>query len=144
MLRSVIDVALRAVALVTCTIIVLSFGLFAAEQANDASRAQASSVVDGGGSLERQRAKDHTKAREVVDDSDDVVLRPFAALVDSTDVWVNRGVPAVLGLFVYGFLLLYLARMLKIRSRPLAHQRRRPPSTPSTPSATGSTPPPGA
>jgi hypothetical protein len=128
------------VALLSCAIIALSFGLFAAEQAHHASNAQVSAVVDPSRSAERQREAHHTKAREVVDDTDDVILRPFAALIDSHNQWVKRGVPALLGLLVYGLLLLFLARMIKIRSQPLVHYHRAPPSAP-TP--TGSTPPPG-
>ena len=43
-----LDVALRAIALVSCAIIALSFVLFATEQAGDASRGQVSAVVDPG------------------------------------------------------------------------------------------------
>jgi hypothetical protein len=136
----VIDAALRTFALVACLVIALSFGLFAAEHANDASRAQASAVVDGGGAIERQRADGHTKAREFLDDVDDVLLRPFAALVDSSNEWVARGVPALFGLLLYGVALLYLGRLLKIRSRPLVPHRERSAAPATTP---GSSPPPG-
>jgi hypothetical protein len=137
----VLDVALRAIALVSCAIIALSFGLFAAEQASDASQGQVSAVVDPGGTAERQRESHHTKARETIDDVNDVILRPFASPVSSSSVWVKRGVPTLLGLLVYGLLLLYVARLIKIRSQPLVHLHRQPP--PAAPPANGSTPPPG-
>ena len=114
-----IDVALRSVALLSCLVIALSFGLFAAGQASDASHDQASAIVDPGAAAERQREAGHTAAREVIDDVDDVLLRPFAALIDSNSEWVKRGVPALLGLLVYGVLLLYLGRLIKVRTRPL-------------------------
>jgi hypothetical protein len=136
----VVDVALRAIALVACSIIALSFVLFAAEQAGDASKGQVSAVVDAGGAVERQRESGHTKAREVVDDIDDVLLRPFASPLDSQNTWVNRGVPTLLGLLVYGFLLLFLARLIKVRSRPLVQHHHAP--APAAAPPTGSTPPP--
>jgi hypothetical protein len=137
----VLDVALRAISLVACAIIALSFGLFAAEQAGDASKSQVSAVVDPGGAAERQREAHHTKAREVVDDVNDVILRPFAAPLDSNNVWVMRGVPTLLGLFAYGLLLLYLARLIKVRSQPLIHHHRERPAA--APTSSSSSPPPG-
>ncbi len=125
----------------SCAIIALSFVLFASEQASDASHAQVSAVVDPGGATERQRESHHTKAREIIDDVDDVILRPFAATLSTDNVWVKRGVPTFLGLLVYGLLLLYLARMIGVRSQPLVHHHRPPP--PAAPVSGGSTPPPG-
>ena len=125
----------------SCAIIALSFVLFASEQASDASHAQVSAVVDPGGATERQRESHHTKARETIDDVDDVILRPFAAPLSTDNVWVKRGVPTLLGLLVYGLLLLYLARMIGVRSQPLVHHHRPPP--PAAPASGGSTPPPG-
>jgi hypothetical protein len=137
----VLDVALRAIALVSCSIIALSFVLFAAEQASDASQGQVSAVVDPGGSTERQRESHHTKARETIDDVNDVILRPFAASLSSDNVWVKRGVPTLLGLLVYGLLLLYVARMIGVRSQPLVHHHRE--RQPAAPVSGSSTPPPG-
>jgi hypothetical protein len=137
----VLDVALRAISLVSCAIIALSFVLFASEQASDASHGQVSAVVDPGGATERQRESHHTKARETIDDVDDVILRPFAAPLSTDNVWVKRAVPTLLGLLVYGLLLLYLARMIGVRSQPLVHHHRQPP--PAAPVSGGSTPPPG-
>ena len=50
--------------------------------------------------------------REAIDDANDVLLRPFAGLVDSDSAWVNHGMPAVLALLIYGFGLGMLANML--------------------------------
>jgi hypothetical protein len=49
-----------------------------------------------------------------------VLLRPFAGVSDTADSrWVRRGIPALLGLFVYGVLLGYVARYGKARVGPL-------------------------
>lgn len=137
-----IDAALRTFALVATLIIALSFALFAVEHTRDASQAQASAVIDAGGAVEAKRARDHTKAREVVDDADDVLLRPFAAAIDSDNEWVQRGLPALFGLLLYGVGVLYLARLLKIRSRPLVRHHHRDPAPTGAPHPTGSAPPP--
>ena len=121
-------------------VIALSFALFAVEHTRDASQAQASAVIDAGGAVEAKRARDHTTAREVVDDADDVLLRPFAAVIDSDNEWVQRGIPALFGLLLYGIGLLYLARLLKIRARPIMHHHRA--AAPVAPNSTGSAPPP--
>ncbi len=137
-----IDAALRTFALVACSIIALSFVLFAAEKASDASHTTASSIVDPSGATERQREANHTKAREYIDDADDVLLRPFAAIVNSDNEWVQRGVPALFGVLAYGVLVLYLARLMKVRSTPLRPRRTGPAAMPKGPP--GSSPPPGA
>ena len=137
-----IDAALRTFALVASVVIALSFALFAVEHTRDASQAQASAVIDDGGAIEAKRAREHTKAREVVDDSNDVLLRPFAALIKSDNDWAERGIPALFGLIVYGVGFLYLARLLKIRTRPIIHHHHAP--APTAPNSTGSAPPPRA
>ena len=126
----------------SCAIVALSFVLFAAEQASDASQGQVSAVVDPGGATERQRESHHTKARETIDDVNDVILRPFAAPLSTDNVWVKRGVPTLLGLLAYGLLLLYVARLIKVRSQPLIHHHRERPAASAAPGS--STPPPGA
>jgi hypothetical protein len=144
-IKGVLDATLRLIALVTCSIIVVSFTLFATEQAQDASKAQVSAIVDPGGATERQREKlGHTKAREVIDDANDVLLRPFAARLDTDNVWVLRGVPTLLGLLVYGVLLLFVARLIKVRSKrlPRPHMPHRAPAAGASPTSS-SAPPPG-
>jgi hypothetical protein len=138
----VIDGALRAIAVAASALIALSFALFAVEQVSDASRAQESAIVDPGAAQERTRASGHTRAREAVDDVNDALLRPFAGAVDgSGNQWVQRGVPALLGLLVYGFGLTFLARALKARSRRLVPHHR--PRATATGSVGASKPPPG-
>ena len=47
-----------------------------------------------------------------MDDANDVLLGPFAGIVDSDDRWVTHGVPAMLALLLYGLCLGMLANML--------------------------------
>jgi hypothetical protein len=52
--------------------------------------------------------------RELIDDADDILLAPFTwAEPDTAGKWAQRGVPALLAVFVYGFVLGFVARYLK-------------------------------
>ncbi len=71
---------------------------------------------------ERQREARNSKARELVDDANDVLLRPFAGLVaGDSSRWVQRGVPAGLGLLVYGFMLGFVSRFARGRGHAQGH-----------------------
>ena len=118
-----LDGALRAIAIVLSAFIALSFLLFAVENMRDASEAQRSAVIDPGAAAEQRRAERHTAVREAIDDVDDVVLRPFAGIAESDNEWVQRSVPALFGLLVYGLGLVYVARLLQVRSRKLSSYR---------------------
>jgi hypothetical protein len=114
------------VAIAVSAIIMLSFTLFALEQVSDASKTQQNAIatVDPGAAGERARAEGHTGLHEMIDDANDELLRPFAGVVNSGGQWERRGVPALLGLLVYGLGLGFLARALSARSRridPLHH-----------------------
>jgi hypothetical protein len=114
----VIERSLRSIATVLSLIILAGFGMFAIDEFNRASNKQRSElagyeVTDPTPVGERQREKRHTAAREYIDDANDVLLKPFAGVASSGSRWVQRGVPTLLGLLVYGFLLAYLARFAK-------------------------------
>jgi hypothetical protein len=62
---------------------------------------------------EAARERINGTLREAVDDANDVLVGPFAGLVEDSDQpWVRHGVPAVLGLLLYGLGLGTLANML--------------------------------
>ena len=66
---------------------------------------------------ERERESRNSKGREYIDDANDVLLKPFAGVTENADSrWVRRGVPALLGLLVYGLLLGFAARYAKGRA----------------------------
>jgi len=116
---------IRLLAIGTSGIVLLGFGLFAVDQIDEGSRTQQRVLDDALGNSdvsanavaptaeeENAREKEHGSVRELVDDANDVLLAPFADLVDSDKAWVTHGVPALLGLFVYGLGLGLLANML--------------------------------
>ena len=110
----------RRLAIVLSLIVATGFVLFAVDdfgRASDASRSRRGGqpdAIDPTPRDERERERLHGPVREVVDDANDVLLRPFAGIAQTADSrWVRRGVPALLGLLVYGVLLGFAARYTK-------------------------------
>jgi hypothetical protein len=113
--------AIRFLAIAISVVIVLGFALFAIDETDKGSKTQqaklerelgAASTIDPNARQEAAREADNGPVREAIDDANDVLLRPFVDLVDSDSTWVNHGIPALLGLLIYGFGLGMLANML--------------------------------
>jgi hypothetical protein len=115
----------RLMAIVCSGIVLLGFAYFATDELGHGSRTQQSKLSrELSGDINDQapiaptpiqeaaRERANGKFREAVDDSNDILLGPFTALVDSNDRWVTHGVPAVLALLLYGLGLGTLANML--------------------------------
>ena len=107
---------LRTVAIAVSLILVASFALFAVDELNGATQrneAKLSQDLEANPppAVERQREKDHGAVRETIDDANDVIVSPFTGLTSSSgNRWVQRGVPALVALVVFGFGLGFLAR----------------------------------
>jgi hypothetical protein len=105
-----------------CTLIVVaSFAMFAAEEARAGSNAQKDKVVAIDGTdltpaQENARAKKHTKVRETIDDANDVLTSPFNGITTSNNIWMERGVPALLAFLLY-FVVLRLIAGYAVRLR---------------------------
>jgi hypothetical protein len=101
---------IRIAASVATVFVLLGFGAFAFDQARGASHASVKGLggdpttfSDPSPDQERVREKLHSGPREFIDDVNDVLLSPFAGVVDSAkSKWVRRLVPALLALLVYG------------------------------------------
>ncbi len=126
---------IRWIAIVTSVIVALGFLAFAVDEMDRGSQEQQNQLADGLKDLdpedaaalgkvdasigdpapsaaeERLREQEHGAAREVIDDMNDVLLAPFAGLIDSDNGWVNHGIPSLLALLVYGLGLATLANM---------------------------------
>jgi hypothetical protein len=116
----VIGTAIRIVAIGCCLIIVVSFGEFVSDEAAGASRHQVvliNSEAVSQPSAEQQRLRDkaHGSIGGFFDDANDTLLSPFAGAVSSGSAWVQRGVPALLGLLIYGAGLGVLGRFVRMR-----------------------------
>ena len=116
---------IRLVAIVMSGFVLFGFAFFCADELDRGSRTQQqalSNELEGinadpapiarTASDEAAREAAHSTLREIVDDVNDVLLGPFTNLVDSKDVWVAHGVPALLALLLYGGGLGFLANML--------------------------------
>jgi hypothetical protein len=93
--------------------------MFAVDEADKGSQTQQQKLESELGSGpapsaegEAARERHHGAFREAVDDANDVLLTPFADVIDSDSAWVNHGIPALLALLVYGLGLGLLANML--------------------------------
>jgi len=116
---------IRLIAVVSSGLVLLGFAYFATDEMSRGSQNQQNALgaeLDGAPDPtpvapspdeEAERERLNGTFREAVEDANDVLLGPFADLVDgSRDRWVTHGVPAVLALLLYGFCLGMLARML--------------------------------
>jgi hypothetical protein len=114
---------IRYLAIAISVVIILGFALFAVNEADKGSQTQQDKVerelghapndmVAPSARDEAYREAHQGKFHEAIDDVNDVLLRPFVDLVDSDSAWVNHGIPALLGLLIYGFGLGMLANAL--------------------------------
>jgi hypothetical protein len=118
---------IRWIAILTSVIVALGFLAFAVDEMDRGSKNQQNALARGLSDLEpdasinspnptpaeeKAREKAHGPVREAIDDANDVLLAPFAGLVDSDNAWVEHGVPTLLALLVYGLGLGMLANML--------------------------------
>ena len=111
---------LTYLSIILSLIIGAGFCMFALDEFNRASSAQRNQLAGYEKTApsapgERAREKRNSTAREYIDDANDILLKPFAGVVNSGSRWVQRGVPTLLGLLIYGFLLAYLARFMRGR-----------------------------
>jgi hypothetical protein len=119
---------LRIASLVATVIVVASFAMFVVDQTTvgsheevaqlnaDAGHGVARPVAqtnvdapDPSPALKRERSKRHSAVRNVIDDADDVILRPFVGIVHTNSLWVSRLLPGLLALLVFGLGLRILA-----------------------------------
>ncbi len=107
---------LRIAAIVLSLFVVAGFTLFAIDDFARASNASRDRIAgnarpDPTPRAERAREQRNSRGREIIDDANDILLRPFAGLVaNDHSRWAQRGIPALLGLLLYGFVLGYIAR----------------------------------
>ena len=107
----VISRFLRLATFACCALVVLSFTMFARDQMAGASAHQQTELVAGASTTAPSaKTKPHAQPRRFIDAAAKVLTSPFDAIVQSSNAWVKRGLPAVFALLVYGLGLGYLAR----------------------------------
>jgi len=117
----------RILAVIAAAIVALSFVFFVVDQSAEGSenqvrsledkgeRASSDAVIDTinpGPKIERLRERSHSDIREYIDDGNDILLSPFASIIDSGNVWARRLVPGAIGILLYGVLGMLLANAL--------------------------------
>jgi hypothetical protein len=107
----VIHRAIVLVALVCCGLVVGSFVLFVRGQMAGASKQQVAAVVGPStGQVVAPPAKPEGQPGRFINGGASELTSPFRSIVTSGSAWVQRGVPTILALLVYGVGLGYLAR----------------------------------
>jgi hypothetical protein len=108
----------RLAAVVAAVLVAASFALFAIERIGDGSAGQVEALRSGASepaaapagvdlpapppAVERRREAAHSAPREAIDDANDVLVAPFAGILDTDSTWAARIVPALLGVLLYG------------------------------------------
>jgi hypothetical protein len=94
-------------------LVIASFALFAYDQMAGASQRQQTAELPGGAPTVAAKPitpHKHAQPRRFIDGAASTLTSPFGSVIQSTNDWVNHGIPAVLALIVYGLGLGYLAR----------------------------------
>jgi hypothetical protein len=133
----------RLLAIAASALIALSLLMFALDQSEEGTDTQLRSLKgqtagavrspdevnapNPGPAAERVRESQNSSAREFVDDGNDLLASPFTGIVESKNLWVERLVPAVLGLLLFGLGGLMLANWLP-QSRTEHHDWREAPN----------------
>ena len=125
--------AIRLLALLASGIVLLGFALFALDEMKRGSQNQQNALaselkadaddpalIAPGPREEMLRERRNSAFRESIDDAGDVLLLPFRNVIDSDNVWVEHGVPTLLGLLLYGLVFGLVANLL-----PKQRERRR-------------------
>ena len=115
----------RLLAIACSGLVLLGFAYFATDELGRGSQNQQNALTSelGGDqeptpvaptpAEEADRERANGTFREAVADANDLLLGPFVPLVRSADnTWVTHGVPALLGLLLYGLGLGMLANMI--------------------------------
>jgi len=120
----------RLMAISFSAVVLLGFAGFVADELDNGSKTQQRALAAELGEPEPTigaavpspeeelaRERQHGAVREAIDDANDVLLAPFDGIVDSPNAWVERGVPTLLALLLYGLGLGVLANALPAASR---------------------------
>lgn len=107
---------LRWIAIALSLVITASFVLFALDDIDRASARSRDRIAGQEPSTAPLASSERGGLGGRIDDVSDLLLRPFVGVSDqASSRWVRRGVPSLLGLLTYGFLLAYMSRYSKSR-----------------------------
>ena len=102
---------LVTVALVCSGLVLASFVMFARNQISGASKTQVNAISSSATSQPAAPPpKQEAQPGRFINEAASKLTSPFRSVVQSTSAWVQRGVPTLLALLVYGVGLGFLAR----------------------------------
>lgn len=104
--------ALTLTSLACCLLVVMSFALFTHDQIAGASARQQNEIASGAAVVPSgvPSGDRHGQPRRFIDGAAKSLTSPYASIAHSNSPWVERGVPAVVALIVYGVGLRFVAR----------------------------------
>lgn len=108
--RGVIHRAIVLVALGCCGLVLASFVMFARDQIASASTHQANEVVSSVPVQTPPPPHVESQPGRFIDGAASKLTSPFRSIIQSSSTWVERGLPTLLALLVYGGGLGFLAR----------------------------------
>lgn len=97
-------------AFVCCSLVVLSFTLFARDQMAGASQHQQNELAANVTAAPSSSSGQHAQPRRFIDGAAGALTAPFRSVAPSDNPWVLHGLPTILALAVYGLGLGFLAR----------------------------------
>jgi predicted PurR-regulated permease PerM len=120
---SLIASLLRLLSILICLIVAASFLIFVVEQTSSASteqqealgghRAPANAPTGSGKPAPKHQSALHKK----IDEASNELTSPFSSITSgSSSQWLIRGVNLLLALLLYGFVLSFLARAIRVRA----------------------------
>ena len=128
----------RLAAICSAAFVALSFVLFAVDRSEEGSANQVNTVAGDKAAVasksaidrpapdaatERSREAEHTGAREFIDDGNDIIVAPFADVLNSSNVWVERLVAGGLAGLIFGLGGMVLANFIPQRRRKVTDWR---------------------
>lgn len=122
---SLIASLLRLLSIVICLIVAASFLIFVVEQTSSASTHQqevlgghqAPANAPGATGTAAPAPKHQSALHKKIDEASNELTSPFSGITSgSSSQWLIRGVNLLLALLLYGFVLSFLARAIRVRA----------------------------
>jgi hypothetical protein len=120
---------LQLASVAACLIVIASFGVFAIDQTKRGSSQQQEALATGTAGAAGTGAAEgpggppaptHSEGgvHEALDKASNAITSPFAGLVSGDGEWASRSVRGVLALLLYGFVIGFLVRVVRVRGHP--------------------------
>jgi hypothetical protein len=112
---------LRLASILCSLVLIVSFAMFASDQAGDSSKKTVAEISAGDGSPAAagqpaaKQEKKHSSVRKAIDDANDKLVSPFKGVVASNSPWTKHITEGLLAFLVFGVGIGFLARYASTR-----------------------------